>query len=62
MTAKPRKSAAKKAPAGQVKVELAYPWNGHDPDSTVTVDATTARDLIRDGRARPATTITEPKE
>jgi hypothetical protein len=37
-----------------MRVTLAYPWDGHDPDETVEVDNATGRRLLRDGKARPA--------
>lgn len=40
-----------------MKVTLAYPFEGHKPETTVDVDDETARLLIREGRARlPETT------
>lgn len=36
-----------------MKVTLAYPYNGKSPDSTVDLDETEARALLRAGRARP---------
>lgn len=58
-------TAAPAAPQ-TTSVVLAYPWTDadgktHEPDSTVQVDRSTARDLIRDGRAR-AVASTDPKE
>lgn len=37
-----------------MKLILAYPWEGHDPDKTIDVDDETGRTLLRDGFARPA--------
>lgn len=59
-------TTTKKPASDSTIVELAYPWididgREHAPDSTVTVPTSTARDLIRDGRARAAGDTT-PKE
>lgn len=35
-----------------MKIQLAYPFDGHAPDETVDVDEATARRLVRDGLAR----------
>lgn len=40
-----------------MRVELAYPYDGHAPDETVELPTDVARSLISDGRARPAKPI-----
>ena len=35
-----------------MKVTLAYPFEGHEPDATVDLPEQTAKQLIRDGAAR----------
>lgn len=35
-----------------MKITLAMPFEGHQPDETITVDEPTGRDLIRCGWAR----------
>jgi hypothetical protein len=52
--------------ADSTTVTLAYPWTDadgtdHKPGTVLTVSRDTARDLIRDGRARAGDTPT-PKE
>lgn len=37
-----------------MKVTLAYPIDGHEPDETIDVDDERGRTLLRDGFARPA--------
>lgn len=37
-----------------MRVTLAYPYEGHKAGTTVSVDETTARRLLHDGRARLA--------
>lgn len=37
-----------------MKITLAYPYEGHAPDTTITVDDAVGRRMIRDGRARHA--------
>ena len=41
------------------QVTLAYPYEGHQPDETIEVDATTAHTLIRDGIARRPMAVTD---
>lgn len=43
-----------------MRVDLAYPWQGHQPDDTVEVDDAVGKQLIRDGKARP-TPAPEPE-
>lgn len=38
-----------------MRVTLAYPYQGRKADTTITVDDHVGRNLIRAGRARPAT-------
>lgn len=33
-------------------IQLAYPYDGHEPDDTIEVDDQTGRTLVRDGVAR----------
>ena len=35
-----------------MRVQLAYPFDGHAPDDTVEVDDSVGRQLLKDGRAR----------
>lgn len=35
-----------------MKIQLAYAYEGHDPDDVITVDDVTGRMLITEGRAR----------
>lgn len=35
-----------------MRVTLAYPFDGHEPDETIEVDDSVGRTLIRDGFAR----------
>lgn len=37
-----------------MKIELAYPFEGHAPDETVDLPADQARQMVIDGLARPA--------
>lgn len=37
-----------------MRVELAYPYEGHEPDEIIEVDRQTGRNLVSAGRARPA--------
>jgi len=37
-----------------LKIDLAYPYDGHQPDETIEVDDDVGRQMIRDGYARPA--------
>lgn len=37
-----------------MKVTLAMPFDGHQPDDTIDVDDVTGRDLLRSGWARTA--------
>lgn len=43
-----------------MKITLAYPYEGHDPDDTIDVDEGTARELVNDGKARYATEDEKP--
>lgn len=46
-----------------MKIILAYPYEGHQPDETIEVDAAVGKRLIREGRARRAAdTVPELKE
>lgn len=48
-----------------MKITLAMPYKGHEPDDTIDVDTDTGRDLIRCGWARhpePAATKPVPAE
>lgn len=37
-----------------IRITLAYPYEGHDPDTTITVDEATGRRMVREGWARHA--------
>lgn len=37
-----------------MRVQLAYPYQGHRPDEVISVDDRTGRRLLREGRVRPA--------
>ena len=37
-----------------MRIELAYPYDGHDADETIEVSAAVARNLVESGRARKA--------
>lgn len=37
-----------------MKVTLAYPYEGHEPDETIDLPDAEARRLVNDGRARRA--------
>lgn len=37
-----------------MKITLAYPFEGHDPDTTIEIDDVRGRRMIRDGKARRA--------
>jgi hypothetical protein len=39
-----------------MKITLAYPYEGHDPDETIDVGSAEGRRLLADGRARLAAT------
>lgn len=36
-----------------MKIELAYPYEGHKPDSVIDIDDDKGAQMIRDGFARP---------
>ena len=46
-----------------IRIVLAYEYEGHKPDSTITVDPAVGKRLIREGRARRAAqTVDELKK
>lgn len=42
------------------RIALAYEFEGHSPDDVIDLDAAVAKQLIRDGKARPVFDDDEP--